>query len=186
MNESQSKQPQDFSSEAPLRPHEFDGIQEFDKSMPNWWLFTFYATIVFAFAYWAVLHRYGEDTAPGVALTREMELSAQEAARKAGVLNDDILWAMSRNPTVVSAGGQVYRDSCAACHLADLGGAIGPNLKDQVWIHGGRPMDILKIVTEGVGAKGMPTWGPVLGRQKIGEVVAFVLSHHTPPTGGNR
>jgi cytochrome c oxidase cbb3-type subunit 3 len=186
MNESQSKQPQDFSKEAPLRPHEFDGIQEFDKSMPNWWLFTFYASIVFAFAYWAVLHRYGEDTAPGVALSRDMEHSAQEAARKAGVLNDDILWTMSRNPAVVSSGTQVYRDSCAACHLPDLGGAIGPNLKDQVWIHGGRPMDILKIVTEGVGAKGMPTWGPVLGRQKIAEVVAFVLSHHTPPAGGTR
>ena len=186
MNESQSPQSPGSSQEAPLRAHQFDGIQEFDKPMPNWWLFTLYATIVFAFGYWAVLHRYGKEVEPGLALTREMELSSQEAARKAGVWSNEILWKMSRDQAVVSAGSAVYRDSCAACHLADLGGAIGPNLKDSIWIHGGEPMQILKIVTEGVGAKGMPTWGPVLGRQKIGEVVAFVLSHHTPPPGAVR
>jgi cytochrome c oxidase cbb3-type subunit 3 len=183
MNEHPSKQPPDPPGEAPLRPHEFDGIQEFDKPMPNWWLATFYATIVFAFGYWAVLHRYGPALEPGRALVREMEFSAQEAARKAGVLNDEILWQLSRDAAVVNAGSTVYRDSCAACHLADLGGAIGPNLKDAAWIHGGQPMQVLKVVTEGVGAKGMPTWGPVLGRQKISEVVAFILSHHTPPAG---
>ena len=186
MNESQPKPPADSADEALLRPHQFDGIQEFDKPMPNWWLAILYASIVFAFAYWAVLHRYGEPTEPGRALNREMELSAQEAARKAGVLSDDILWQMSRDPAVVSAGGGVYRESCAACHLPDLAGAIGPSLRDEVWIHGGHPMEIFKIVAEGVAVKGMPTWGPVLGRRKIGEVVAFLLSHRTPPAGSVR
>lgn len=186
MNEPQSKPASDSSEGALLRPHQFDGIQEFDKPMPNWWLAILYTSIVFAFGYWAVLHRYGDEMAPGLALAREMELSAQEAARKAGVLNDEILWQMSRNPAVVSAGGSVYRDSCAACHLPDLGGAIGPNLRDEIWIHGGHPMEIFKLVAEGVAVKGMPTWGPMLGRQKISEVVAFLLSHHTPPAGSVR
>lgn len=167
--------------DAPVRPHEFDGIQEFDNAMPNWWLFTLWITIFFAFGYWAILHRYGEEPNPGRELTARMEAASREAARQAGKIDDAILWAMSREAAVVKAGRETYASSCAACHLPDLGGAIGPNLRDDVWIHGSQPMTVLKVVTEGVQAKGMPTWGPVLGRQKIAEVVAFILSHHTPP-----
>ncbi len=170
----------------PVRAHEFDGIQEIDKPMPNWWLATFYLAIVYAFFYWAVLHQYSDHPDPGVELTAQMERAAQEAARQAGVLTNEILWQMSRDPAAVKAGREHYVASCAACHLADLAGAIGPNLKDQVWIHGGQPMEIMKVITEGVGAKGMPTWGPILGRTKISEVTAFILSHHTPPAGGAR
>jgi cytochrome c oxidase cbb3-type subunit 3 len=168
-------------ADAPVRPHDFDGIQELDNPMPNWWLALFIASIAFAFGYWAVLHRYAEETDPGRELSARMEKAAQDAARKAGILNNGILWNMSRDAGVVRAGREVYAISCAPCHLADLAGAIGPNLKDSVWIHGGQPMDIVKVITEGVAAKGMPTWGPLLGRQKIAEVAAFILSVHQPP-----
>ncbi len=171
----------DADGNAPVRPHDFDGIQEFDNPMPNWWLALLFASIVFAFGYWAVLHRYSEESDPGRELSARMEMASQEAAKKAGVLNNPILWNMSRDAAVVKAGKEVYAVSCAPCHLPDLAGAIGPNLKDSVWIHGGQPMDIVKVVTEGVAAKGMPTWGPMLGRQKISEVAAFILSHHQPP-----
>ena len=30
--------------------HEWDGIEELDTPMPRWWLYTFYATILFAAA----------------------------------------------------------------------------------------------------------------------------------------
>lgn len=171
----------DAEGDAPVRPHDFDGIQEFDNPMPNWWLALLVASIVFAFGYWAALHRYGEESDPGRELSARMDKAAQEAARKAGVLSNAILWSMSRDPSVVKAGREVYTTSCAPCHLPDLAGAIGPNLKDAVWIHGDKPMDIIKVITEGVAAKGMPTWGPMLGRQKITEVTAFILSHHPPP-----
>ena len=57
--------------------------------------------------------------------------------------------------------------------------AIGPDLTDTAWIHGGRPTEIYATVTNGVLIKGMPTWGPVLGAKKISETVAYILSKHT-------
>ena len=72
--------------------------------------------------------------------------------------------------------------TCASCHKDSLRGTdeggIGPNLVDNVWIHGNKPTDLLKVVNEGVLAKGMPAWEPVLGQKKTAEVVAYVLSHH--------
>jgi len=180
MSEDDSNPPLDSQGNAPVRPHDFDGIQEFDNPMPNWWLSLLFMSILFAFVYWAVMHRYAEETDPGKELSAQMELATQEAARNAGVLSNPILWGMSRDSNVVKAGKEIYVASCAPCHLLDLAGAIGPNLKDEIWIHGGQPLDIVKVITEGVSVKGMPTWGPILGRQKIAEVTAFILSHQQP------
>ena len=149
--------------------------------MPNWWLWILGISIAFSFVYWAALHVYGDNQHPGDALTAEMQEAADLAARKSGQLSSPILWKMSRDGAVVAAGRETYLSSCAQCHLPDLAGAIGPNLKDNVWIHGSDPMIIMRVITDGVLEKGMPTWGPMLGRQKIAEVAAFILSHHKEP-----
>src|SRR6266542_4725031 len=92
---------------------------------------------------------------------------------------DDVsLWKMSRNPVFVDAGRATFNTTCASCHTEKLTGAIGPNLVDQLWIHGGNPTDIYNTVTNGVLIKGMPSWGPVLGAKKITEAVAYILNHH--------
>jgi cytochrome c oxidase cbb3-type subunit 3 len=164
-----------------LMPHEYDGIQEYDKRLPNWWLWTLYGAIAFAIGYWAILHwwRLGGD--PGEKVVARIEANALAAAQKAGTLSDDQVWAMSRSANVIADGKTVFLSNCASCHQPDLTGKIGPSLKDEIWIHGGAPSNLVKVVTEGVAAKGMPTWGPILGRNKITEVVAFILSHHQPP-----
>lgn len=167
--------------EDPIRPHEFDGIQEYDKLMPNWWLFTLYSGIAFALGYWAFYHAWemGED--PGRALVYQMEQNTQLAARNSGTLTDDLLWTVSREAKMVEAGRTTFAASCASCHQADLSGGIGPSLKDEVWLHGGSPMQIAATIDKGVLEKGMPTWGPVLGKSKITEVTAYILSFHQPP-----
>ena len=91
---------------------------------------------------------------------------------------------MSQNPTFVESGKAIFTANCAACHLVSLRGksenpaAIGPDLTDTTWIHGGRPLEVYNVITKGVLVKGMPTWGPVLGARKISEVAAYVLSKH--------
>ena len=83
---------------------------------------------------------------------------------------------MEETPAAIEAGEDVYKANCVACHGAELQGGIGPNLVDSTWIHGGKPDEIVATITNGVAAKGMPTWGPILGNEKIGEVAAYIIS----------
>lgn len=167
--------------EDPIRKHVFDGIAEYDRKLPNWWLVTLYAAIVFAIVYWMVTQHFSRAT-DETRLAAEMQrIEAEKIAASANAPDDATLWKMSRNPVFVDAGRDTFMSTCASCHNAALTGGIGPNLIDEVWIHGGAPSDVLKTVTEGVAAKGMPTWGPVLGGKKVSEVVAFILSKHAAP-----
>ncbi len=176
--------PQERHPEDPLRPHSYDGIREFDKRLPNWWLFTLYGAIVFWIGYWS----YFEWFHTGLSGSQQVELAmARIEAEKLSTLaathvDDGSLWQMSRNPVVVAAGRATFTSMCVSCHKESLrgvdDGGIGANLRRQVWIHGGLPTQIIQTVTGGVLAKGMPTWGPILGRKKIIEAVAYVLSYH--------
>jgi cytochrome c oxidase cbb3-type subunit III len=170
--------------EDPVRHHSYDGIQEYDKRLPNWWLYTLYIMIVFWVGYWG----YYEWFRVGLDGTRalEGELARIEAGKLASAtqVDDASLWLMSRNPAFVEAGKATYNANCAACHLASLRGkgenptAIGPDLTDTQWIHGGRPLEVYAVIDKGVMTKGMPGWGPVLGSRKITETVAYILSKH--------
>lgn len=170
--------------EDPIRPHTYDGIQEYDKRLPNWWLMTLYASIVFWVGYWAYYEWFR------VGLTNEQhveqEISKIEAAKLAAApaIDNVSLWKMSRNADFVAAGKASFDANCVACHLASMRGkgespaAIGPDLTDTKWIHGGKPVEIYELINKGVLVKGMPTWGPVLGAKKISETVAYILSKH--------
>ncbi len=170
--------------EDPIRPHSFDGIQEYDKRLPNWWLMTLYASIVFWVGYWAYYEwfRVGLTGAQHV----EQEISKVEAAKLAAApaIDNVSLWKMSRNADFVAAGKATFDANCVACHLASMRGkgespaAIGPDLTDTKWVHGGKPVEIYELINKGVLVKGMPTWGPVLGAKKISETVAYILSKH--------
>jgi cytochrome c oxidase cbb3-type subunit 3 len=161
-----------------LRPHSYDGIQEYDKRLPNWWLFTLYGAIAFSIGYWVFYHQWHAAYPPGIAVERELRENRMAAERASGVVNDDLIWNLSRDPKVIDAGKTTFNTNCASCHLTTLTGQIGPNLIDEYWLHGGKPLDVIKTITSGVQEKGMPTWGPILGKEKITEVAAFIFSFH--------
>jgi cytochrome c oxidase cbb3-type subunit 3 len=77
-------------------------------------------------------------------------------------------------PADPEAGKAIFTQNCVACHGADLKGGVGPDLTDAVWIHGGTLANITNVITVGVPEKGMLTWGPILGAEKISQVAAYV------------
>lgn len=81
-----------------LRPHSFDGIQEYDKRLPNWWLFTLYGSIVFAFGYWSLVHHWNVTKEPGQAVTDQIQQNALIAAKSSGAITDEQMWALSKGP----------------------------------------------------------------------------------------
>lgn len=183
----QSPVPPPDDSGIPIRKHVFDGIQEYDQRLPNWWLYTLYGTIVFAIFYWFAYMIAGIMPGDGEEVDAAMaRVAAAKMASSIDVSDDGKFWEMSRNPVFVEAGKQAYQANCIACHLASLRGksesptAIGPDLTDTAWIHGGSPKEIYGTASKGVITKGMPAWEPVLGQKKTVEVVAYLLSHHQP------
>lgn len=167
-----------------LRPHVYDGIQEYDNRLPNWWLWTFYAAVIFSVLYW--FSWYDADIMKSDAEVVERQMSLVEEARLAaiGEISNEALWQMSRNEGFVSAGAGIYQEKCLACHGPDLragAGLAGVNLVDAEWKWGNQPLSVYAVVTNGSPDKmaGMQSWISELGPQKVAQVVAFVLSHHT-------
>lgn len=180
-----------------LREHEYDGIQEYDQKLPNWWLFTFYGAIAWFLIYWVLYYQAGayptdhEKVTGKIAAIEEQRQAERAATEKS--LDDDALLAMSKDSAVVAAGEATYTVTCVACHGADLTATMdvggtkiplpGLPLNDGEWKFGGKPMDIYKLVMDGSppeseghnGAK-MQAWGPALGTQKVAEVAAYVVS----------
>lgn len=166
------------SSGEKLRHHTYDGIQEFDNRLPNWWLFTLYGAMVFAAAYWAYYH-WTDHMTPGYVRVEGQIAEIQKKALNSGAAPTDIqLWKLSKDSVAIETGKKTYMTNCMACHGADLKGGIGLNLTDAEWVHGGMPTQIYNTVMSGVAAKGMPTWGPILGPLRIAEVVAFIISQN--------
>lgn len=160
-----------------LMDHEYDGIQEFDQKLPNWWLFTLYGAIVFSIIFWIVRHQWQGDDYDYTKLEAQLA-QVEEANLEAtlAILNDDTLYGFAENPDWVAAGEKTYMQNCAACHKPDLTGLVGPSLIDEEWLHGSNPTDIFNTITDGVPDKGMQAWASQLGPKKIAEVVSFVLS----------
>ena len=80
------------------------------------------------------------------------------------------------NAVQVADGAATFAMNCAACHGADLTGSIGPNLRDDVWIHGGELGQIKSTITTGVPSRGCPSWKHVLGDVKIDQLTAFIYA----------
>jgi len=170
-----SPKPPQTPGEDPVREHVFDGIAEYDRRLPNWWLMTLYGSIVFSIVYWMATQHFGGKSDGEVVAATMQEIRAVKLA-VAGTYDDETLREMSRNPILVAAGAAAYATTCVACHGANLEGGIGFNLADATWVHGDAPTAIMQVITDGVPGTGMTSWGPMLGPKKTAEVVAFVLS----------
>jgi cytochrome c oxidase cbb3-type subunit 3 len=159
--------------------HSYDGIEEYDNRLPLWWQYTLYGAVAFAFVYWFDFQVLKAQPSPKRDFDAAMQVVHEAEAKRAleqGEITPEVLATLSKDQSSVERGRQIFMTTCASCHRADGAGSVGPNLTDEFWIHGDKPMDIFKTVRDGVAAKGMPTWGPQLGQDKTAAVVAYVLT----------
>ena len=146
--------------------HEWDGIEELNTPLPRWWLYTFYATILFAIVYvvlypaWPMIDRATAGTL-GWSSRGDLaaEMRAADAAR-AGVVAKIAatpIEALPADPQLmqaaVSGGAAAFKVNCVQCHGAGAAGyqEFGyPNLNDDDWIWGGTLTEIEYTLTHGI------------------------------------
>lgn len=153
--------------------HVYDDIKEADNRLPQWWLLTFYGTIIFACLYWFYYESYRFAPEPLEAYQQEAAALAASSGRP---LSNQELEAMADNPAFTTPGARLFTQNCVVCHGDHGEGKIGPNLTDEFWLHGGEPAQIWSIIRDGVAARGMPQWGATLGAVSVQQVAAHVLS----------
>ena len=159
--------------------HNYDGIKELDNNLPPWWIYGFYASIVFAAVY---LLRYHVFSGPSQIDELETELAdariAIETYKKTAKNLVDINTVTQLTEAAdLSAGKTIFETNCVACHMADGGGGIGPNLTDPNWILGGDIKSIFKTVSEGGrSGKGMIAWKQQLKPLEMAQVSSYVLT----------
>ncbi|MFD0994159.1 cbb3-type cytochrome c oxidase N-terminal domain-containing protein [Tenacibaculum geojense] len=159
--------------------HNYDGIKELDNSLPPWWVYLFYATIVFGVIY---LVRYHIAGAPDQATEYKKEVAQAKLAlakyKKATPNAFDINnVSLLTDDGAIARGKAVFNLNCVACHAADGGGGIGPNLTDENWILGGGFKNVFNtIYSGGRDGKGMIAWDKTLKPQDIQKVASYVMS----------
>ncbi|MFY0633945.1 MAG: cytochrome-c oxidase, cbb3-type subunit III [Vannielia sp.] len=197
-----SKRQKTPEQDIPTTGHSWDGIQEYDNPMPRWWLWTFYATIVWGIGYtvaypaWPLVKGATEGLL-GYSTRAEVaeEIAGFDAANadiRARLVATD-LDQIAADPELArfaeNAGGAVFRTWCAQCHGSGAAGAKGyPNLLDDDWLWGGDMEAIHFSITHGIRNEDdpegearyseMPRFGAdeLLEPAQIDEVVNFVMS----------
>jgi cytochrome c oxidase cbb3-type subunit 3 len=183
--------------------HDYDGIRELDNNLPPWWKYGFYLTIVYAVIYMFVFHWSGNDWSSTKEYEEEMAIAAAEKEayleKAANAVNENNV-ALLTDATALAAGEETFVTLCAACHMTDGGGGIGPNLTDNYWIHGGSIKDVFTTIKYGVPEKGMISWQDQLSPKEMSEVASYIMTLvgttpaapkeaqgdlYTPAEGGN-
>lgn len=159
--------------------HNYDGIQELDNNLPPWWVYLFYACVIFSGIYLVRFHIIGADN-QAKEYDNEMAQAkiAIEEYRKANPNLIDIdNVVLLTEATDIQAGKEVYQSNCVACHAPDGGGGIGPNLTDEYWILGGGIKNVFKTITEGGrSGKGMEPWKSKLAAKQRQQVASYILT----------
>ncbi|NDV01278.1 cytochrome-c oxidase, cbb3-type subunit III [Pseudoroseicyclus tamaricis] len=178
--------------------HEWDGIEELNNPLPRWWLWTFYATVVFALIYvvlypaWPLVDRatggvLGWSTRDEVA-TDMAAVEASQAEMWDSLVSTDVHMLRDNealNRFASQAGAALFRTNCSQCHGSGAAGAVGyPNLLDDDWLWGGRIEEIAVTIRHGIRNEEdpdarfsqMPAFGDFLGRGEIATLVAHVQS----------
>jgi len=159
--------------------HNYDGIKELDNDLPPWWIYGFYASIIFAAIYLIKYEVFNADNQFNELETEyaEAKIAIEEYKKTAKDLVDFNTVELLTEASDLANGRKIFESNCVACHKADGGGGIGPNLTDEFWVLGGGIKNVFKTVSEGGrDGKGMIAWSKNgLKPSEIAQVASYVL-----------
>ena len=185
--------------------HSFDGIEELNNPLPQWWSTFFLLTIIWAFGY-LLLYGLGNWTGLigwkssnqgilNLAESKSHRIAAKEngylvqydreieaANAKYGPIFDAYaartIEDLSTDEEALKIGQRLYLQNCSQCHGSNASGTTGfPDLTDDDWLYGGDPESIKHSLLYGRKANGMMAWEAALGGdQGVKDVTAYVLS----------
>ena len=192
--------------------HTWDGIRELNNPLPKWWVYTFYACILWSFAYWVVMPTWPYLTGDGWTYTKGVigyeqrnvvtnELAAVAEGRSGAMERiatmplDEIANDPALMEVALGAGKAAFGDNCAPCHGSGAQGSKGfPNLNDDDWIWGGTLDDIHTTLQHGIRwdaddetrLNTMMAYGRdgILNRSEISDVAEYVLLLSGQPHDG--
>jgi cytochrome c oxidase cbb3-type subunit III len=178
--------------------HEWDGIRELNNPLPRWWLWTFYATIVWAIGYVVVypaIPLLTDATKGVIGYSSRGELASEMASAKAAQgsmlekISSSSLQEILADPQMTqfatAAGAAAFKVNCVQCHGSGAAGGAGyPNLNDNDWLWGGDVDQIHQTIAHGIRsaedadtrASEMPAYADILQPQEIRQVAAYVVS----------
>lgn len=194
-----AKQEIDRLSGVSTTGHEWDGLKELNHPLPKWWLYVWYATILWALVYFVLYPSWPLVSSYTTGLLgysqRQAALDSVAAGQAARAefgkgLADAPLAEIKSNPKLLefamANGKAAFGDNCAPCHGSGATGGPGfPSLQDDDWIWGGKLEDIHQTLLVGVRSthpdtrvSDMPAFGKdgILKKDEIADVADFVLS----------
>jgi cytochrome c oxidase cbb3-type subunit III len=179
--------------------HEWDGIKELNKPLPRWWVWTFYATILWAIGYWIAypawptltgytrgMLGYSQRATVADEVKSALVQQAQYRDKLAAASLDQIKGDADLLRFAMAGGAAAFQTNCAPCHGRGAQGFAGyPNLNDDEWLWGGKLEDIHKTISVGIRSdqkdtrtSQMPRYGldKLLDDAQIDDVAEYVLS----------
>ena len=170
-------------------------LQEYNNPLPKWWLYSYYATVVYAIVYWVLYPAWpipGGYTKGilGWSMHQELriEMEAAKEAKKgfdakiAATSSEDIIKDPQLLQYAVSGGKAIFGDNCAPCHgSGGIGSKAGgfPTLVDDDWLYGGTLENISATISEGRAGQ-MPahldTDGGSFSSSQVDDLTQYALS----------
>ena len=151
-----------------LIDHNYDGVQELDNPVPVWLKWIMNASVVFGFFYLMYFHVLGIGDLSIAEYEKEMA-----GVETVSELSTDQLVQVTDEAQLAGAAA-LWLKNCSACHAADGGGGVGPNLTDDSWIHGNSVEDIFNVITDGVQGKGMTAWKDLISPEERLALASYI------------